>query len=222
MIIAIDGPAGSGKSTTARAISRALGFPYVDTGAMYRAFGLAFLRAGAPDDQGEIDSLIENTNISLSFDVARARTWLNDEDVTEEIRTSRVSQAASFVAKMPDVRKSMVKHQRAIAEDAVRQKGGAIVEGRDIGTVVFPNADLKIFLDADLDERARRRMADMTDNGVAAEEVREALDRRDTADKTRAVAPLQVATDAHRIDTTNLTFEQQVSEIIGLARNLIH
>lgn len=222
VIIAIDGPAGSGKSTTARAVAAELGFFYVDTGAMYRAFGVAFLRAGADASTGAINRLLEDTTISLEPSHDGHRVTLNGEDVTDFIRRPEVSDAASAVARIPTVRRSMVDRQRAIAAAAVQEQGGAILEGRDIGTVVFPNAELKIFLDADLEERARRRLIDLSRNGAGAEEIKEQIRRRDAADQTRSVAPLRVAEDAVRIDTTDLTFEQQVGQIVGLARDLIH
>jgi len=226
VIIAIDGPAGSGKSSTALAVSRELGFLYLDTGAMYRAVGLAYKRSGrdkSPDQTlNLIPNLVENTSISLTPSDDGCRVSLNDEDVTELLRTPEVSEAASVVAKVPAVREAMVRKQRELATVAVERFGGAVLEGRDIGTVVFPNAELKIFLEADLEERARRRVLDFTDNVVTTTEIREQMIRRDTADQTRDIAPLRVAHDAIRIDTTNLTFEQQVNQIVGLARRLTH
>jgi len=222
VIIAIDGPAGSGKSSTARAVSRELGFLYLDTGAMYRAVGLAYKRSGPNTAPGSIPNLIENTSISLALSDNGCRVSLNGEDVTEFLRTPEVSEAASVVATVPAVREAMVRKQRELAALSVEQFGGAVVEGRDIGTVVFPNAELKIFLEADLEERTRRRVLDFSDSFVSTHEVREQIKRRDTADKTRDVGPLKVADDAIRIDTTDLTFEQQVGQIVGLARRLIH
>lgn len=222
MIIAIDGPAGSGKSTTARAVAGELGFLYVDTGAMYRAFGIAFRRSGGDASSEAIERLIKETSISLISSREGSRVTLNGEDVTDAIRTQEASEAASTIARLQAVRVSMVARQRSIARSAVQEHGGAILEGRDIGTVVFPNAELKIFLDADLEERARRRQLDLKPNGVSPEDIREQIKRRDTADQTRSIAPLRVAEDAVRIDTTSLSFEQQVSQIVGLARDLIH
>ncbi len=222
MIIAIDGPAGSGKSSTAHAVSRELGFLYLDTGAMYRAVGLAYRRSGPDTNPDSIPDLIENTSISLAPSGDGCRVSLNGEDVTELLRTPEVSEAASVVAVVPAVREAMVRKQRELAASSVEQFGGAVVEGRDIGTVVFPNAELKIFLEADLEERARRRVLDFGDGFVTTREVREQIKRRDKADETRDIGPLKVANDAIRIDTTNLTFEQQVGQIVGLARRLIH
>ena len=222
MIIAIDGPAGSGKSTTAREVSRALGFLYVDTGAMYRAFGLAFLESGSDDSPEAIETLLARTNISLNAVADGHRVTLNGKDVSELIRTPEVSEAASKVAKLTEVRQAMVQRQRSLAASAVESGRGAVLEGRDIGTVVFPDADLKIFLDADLDERARRRRADLATDGVTPTNVREQLARRDSEDQHRDIAPLLAADDAIKIDTTALTFEQQVGQIVGLARDLIH
>lgn len=222
MIIAIDGPAGSGKSSTARAVSRELGFFYLDTGAMYRAIGLAFRRSAPGATVDSIPNLIDRTSISVAPSDDGCRVSLNGEDVTQLLRTPEVSEAASVVAKVPAVRRAMVRKQRALAAEAVQQFGGAVLEGRDIGTVVFPNAELKIFLEADLEERARRRALDLRDGDATTEEIRDQMNRRDAADETRAIAPLKVAADAIRIDTTDLTFEQQVSQIVGLARRLIH
>ncbi|MFV1980543.1 MAG: (d)CMP kinase [Rhodothermia bacterium] len=222
MIIAIDGPAGSGKSSTARAVSRELGFFYLDTGAMYRAVGLAYKRSGPNATPDSIPSLVKNTSISLTPSDDGCRVSLNGEDVTELLRTPEVSEAASLVARVPAVREAMVPKQRELATVAVERFGGAVLEGRDIGTVVFPNAELKIFLEADLEERTRRRVLEFTDEVVTTHEIREQMRRRDTADQTRDIAPLMVAADAIRIDTTNLTFEQQVGRIVGLARRLIH
>ena len=222
MIIAIDGPAGSGKSTTARAVSSELGFLYVDTGAMYRAFGLAFRRSGADARESSIRRLIESTSIDLEMSVDSVVVFLNGEDVTEEIRTQEAARLASQVAALPSVRASMVDRQREIAREAVATVGGAVLEGRDIGTVVFPNAELKVFLEADLEERARRRQQDLGRNGIDPAELKRQMKSRDEADSNRAIAPLKPAEDAIHIDTTHLTFEQQVGQIVGFARELTH
>ncbi|MFC2085836.1 (d)CMP kinase [Bacteroidota bacterium] len=222
VIIAIDGPAGSGKSSTARAVGRELGFLYLDTGAMYRAIGLAFRRSGSNTSRESISSLVDNTTISLDVTDAGYRVSLDGEDVTELIRTPEASESASVVAKLPAIRAAMVEKQRAIAASANQNFGGVVLEGRDIGTVVFPEAELKIFLDADISVRANRRGLDLADSGVNTDSIRDQIERRDTADQTRDIAPLKAAPDAIRIDTTDLTFDEQVSQIVGLARKLIH
>lgn len=228
MIIAIDGPAGSGKSTTARALADRLDLLYIDTGAMYRAFGLAFLRTDGASESTDIESVVKRLVRSVSVELRATPTGtdviLDDELVNESIRTTEVGRAASMIAKFAVVRAAMVAQQHELARNAVKDGRGAILEGRDIGTVVFPDADLKIFLDADLDERARRRYIDFGDTNESKSEIRNALAERDNEDTNRDIAPLVAADDAVHIDTTSLTFEQQVDQIVGLAlkRNLIN
>jgi cytidylate kinase len=222
LIIAIDGPAGSGKSTTARAVARELGFFYIDTGAMYRAFGLAFMRRERDLTATVLERLLKETTIELVPDPDNCRVLLDGEDVTDSIRSSEVAQAASIVATQPAVRTYMVELQRRAGRQAVATLGGAVLEGRDIGTVVFPKADLKIFLEASLEERARRRLSELQHNGATLEEIKRQLEKRDALDSERKVSPLKVADDAVSIDTTDLTIEQQVGQIVALARDLIH
>jgi CMP/dCMP kinase len=194
VVIAIDGPAGAGKSTVARAVADALGFTYLDTGAMYRAVALARLR-------GE-----ERTDI----DFEDGRVTLNGEDVSGQIRTPEVSEEASRVAAEPAVREAMVKRQRALMSD-----GDWVAEGRDIGSVVVPDAELKVFLTADPRERAERRARELgADPGEVLRDVR-ARDERDT---TRAASPLLKADDAEELDTTGLTVDEVVDRIVGLVR----
>jgi len=219
VILAIDGPAGSGKSTTARAVARALGFLYVDTGAMYRTVALAFHRARQNYPAVSVLDLIDDIDIQFSYAEDPPQVFLRDENVTEEIRLPEISQLASLVAKEAQVRKAMVAKQRDLVTQATAEGGGAVVEGRDIGTVVFPEADLKIFLDADVEERARRRQRELAATGrdLAEQEVLQQVLSRDSEDRGRELAPLKAATDAVHLDTTALTFDEQVSRIVALA-----
>ena len=194
MVIAIDGPAGAGKSTVARAVADALGYTYLDTGAMYRAAALARLR-------GEADA-------DIGFD--HGHVTLNGEDVSGEIRTPEVSAEASRVAAEPEVRAQMVERQRRLMAD-----GDWVAEGRDIGTVVAPDAEVKVFLTADARERAERRAKELgADPDVVLEEQR----IRDERDRSRATSPLVRAEGAEEVDTTGLTIDEVVDRIVGLAR----
>jgi cytidylate kinase len=217
-VIAIDGPAGSGKSTTARAVAQELGFAHLDSGALYRAITLAALDAGLPVP-GSPDRLVALAG-SLPVRLALAGDGFRSEvagvDVSEAIRSPRVTRQVSAVAAVPAVRRWVDAALRAAAE---RHPRGVVVDGRDIGTVVFPDAGLKVFLTATEDERARRRSREMEavgDDEVA--HVRQQITERDRADSTRAVAPLQAAPDAHVLDTTAMAFGDQVAAIVGLAR----
>lgn len=208
-ILAIDGPAGAGKSTTARAVAKALGFAYLDSGALYRCVALAALEAGiSPDDDEALGALAQGLHIRQTLD---GRFELNGRDVSGLIRTPEVSQAASRSSACPQVRAALVDIQR----DAVLAPG-TVAEGRDIGTVIFPDADLKIFLDADPAERAKRRTLEMEARSAPADaiaRVREEMAERDRRDSTRAVAPLAKAADAIVVDSTLLGFDDVVSRI---------
>jgi cytidylate kinase len=197
MLIAIDGPAGAGKSTVARAVADALDFTYLDSGAMYRCVALAQLR-GVPDPLG------------CAIDLADGHVTLDGEDVTAAIRTPEVSEVASQIAARPEVRDRLVALQRAMIRD-----GDYVAEGRDIGTVVAPDAELKVFLTASPEERARRRAAQI---GADAEQVLRALEERDARDSTRAHSPLEPADDALRVDTTGLSVDEVADEIVRLAQ----
>ncbi len=202
-IVAIDGPAGSGKSTVARELADTLAVPHVDTGALYRAVTLACLRAGVDlDDDGGCGAVAQGVRVSRSD----GRTWLDDEDVEDEIRGEAVTAGVSHVSALPSVREAMTPLQRTAA-----QRGG-VVEGRDIGTVVLPDADLKVFLTASAEERARRR-AEQLGQPVTDEMVR-SLQERDERDSTRDVAPLTRAPDAYELDTTGLDVDQVVARIV--------
>ena len=207
MVIAIDGPAGAGKSTVARALARRLGATYLDSGAMYRCIALAALRSGIDLAKGEeLARLARRLKIELTDD----RVRLDQEDVTEAIRDPAVSAAASRVSTHPGVREAMVERQRALMA-----AGDYVVEGRDIGTVVSPDSPLKVFLTASEDERARRRAAEI---GEPADEVMEAQASRDARDRGRKHGALQAAADAVEIDTTGLDVAGVVQRIVTLAR----
>ena len=212
LTIAIDGPAASGKSTTAKLLARKLGLTPIDTGAMYRAVTLKVLRLGiSPEDEAKVVEIAKNTDIWQECNDGVLKTYMDGEDVSEEIRTPEVSKYVSVVAKYPGVRKHLVEIQRKLAK-----QGGVVVEGRDIGTYVLPDADIKVFMKASLEERVRRRLAELKAKGVkvSAEEIRKELETRDRIDSSRAFAPLKPAEDAFVLDTTNLTIEQQVEKII--------
>ena len=204
-VIAIDGPAGSGKSTVARALAERLGLAYLDTGAMYRSVAFAAIRRNLdPGDAEAIARLAEQVEITVE-DMA---VTVDGMDATVEIRGPAVTQAVSVVAANPGVRTEMVRRQREWAQ----ARGGGVVEGRDIGTVVFPEADLKVFLTARDDERARRRSQEVRD--LAYDEVAADLARRDQVDSTRAASPLTKAGDAVEIDTTDLTVDEIVERLL--------
>ena len=215
-VIALDGPSGSGKSTVARAVARALGLAYVDTGAMYRAATLAVLRAGvAPADAAAVERVVDASDIELSSDPAAPTVRLDGADVTAEIRGPEVTASVSAVSAVPAVRRQLVVKQRALSA------GGAVVEGRDIGTVVAPDAPVKVFLDADPKTRAVRRARDH-DTGVRTEgDVVQAvavdLARRDRLDSTRSASPLQAAPDAVHLDSTALSADEVIARVLALA-----
>jgi cytidylate kinase len=207
MVIAIDGPAGAGKSTVARALAEALGFTYLDSGAMYRCVALAALRAGMdPDDGKAIGDLAERLEIGFAGDAV----LLDGEDVSTAIRAPEASAASSRVSVHPAVREAMVARQRELIE-----RGRYVAEGRDIGTVVSPEAPLKVFLTAEDTERARRRAAD---TGEPLEVVLDAMTERDARDREREHGALRVAGDAVEVDTTDLTVDGVVAELAKLAR----
>lgn len=205
-VIAVDGPGGAGKSTVSRMVADRLGLSHLDTGAFYRAATLAVLEAGAdPSHQEEALEALDGRRV----DQSDRRTFLDGRDVSEEIRTDRVTEAVSVVSSHPLIRRRMVDAQRRWVEE---RGGAAVVEGRDIGTVVFPDADLKIFLDADPAVRAARRSAE---TGEVVDRVAEALRERDRFDASRATSPLRPAPDAVVIDTTDLTLDQVVARVLA-------
>jgi cytidylate kinase len=218
MIIAIDGPAASGKSTVARAVASRLGFHYLDTGAMYRAVAAEALRRDVPvTDAAALTALAGDLCIAFEREdghTLATRVFADGRDVTSDIRTPAVDTAVSPASSVPGVREAMVRVQRELASE-----GDCVVEGRDIGTVVFPHAELKVYLTASSAERARRRTGDMERLGHELSEtaVLERLERRDVADSTRQASPLAVADDAVELDTTALSVEQVVDRIAALA-----
>jgi len=213
LIIAIDGPSGAGKGTVARAVARALRYRHVDTGAMYRAVAWKALREGIElGDEAAVAAL----GARAAFDLEAGRVGIDGHDVGAAIRTPEIDQAAAAVARHPAVRHVLVERQREYG-----QHGGIVMEGRDIGTVVFPQADVKIYLDAAPDERARRRANDPAHASSSAREladVASALAARDRSDSTRAASPLTVAADAVRIDTTGLPVEEVVARVLAIVR----
>ena len=212
VVVAIDGPAGAGKSTIAKRLAERLGFTYIDTGAMYRAVALWALRQHVEaDDMHRMEQLALAAEIELS----PGRILLNGEDVTEAIRRPEVSNGASRVAVIPGVRRAMVAKQRAIGE-----RTSVVMEGRDIGTVVFPNAEVKVFLDASPEERVRRRLRDVQASGEAITEdaLAAQMKERDQRDSTRADAPLAQAPDAVYLDSTALKIEEVEEAILKIVR----
>ena len=209
IVIAIDGPAAAGKSTIARRLAAKLGFIYIDSGAMYRAVALWALREKLdPSDRHRMEQLALAAGITLKDD--GARVLLNGEDVTEAIRAPEISRAASLVATIAGVRRALVEKQREIGS-----QNNVVMEGRDIGSVVFPNADVKIFLDAKSEERARRRAAEV--NG-SSEVISRQLSERDERDRTRAEAPLTQQPDAVYVDSTGLSIDEVEETILRLVR----
>ena len=216
--IAIDGPAGAGKSTIAKAVAKTLGFVYIDTGAMYRAIGLAAHRRGIDTtDAAAVSAILDEIEVSIFHDARGQRVYLNKEDVSEEIRLPEISVAASHVAVIPAVRLKLVELQRKLA-----QQTDVIMDGRDIGTYVLPDAQLKIFLTADLAERARRRYAELTEKGVATtlDAVTEDMAFRDKNDSGRDFAPLKPAQDSVMVDSTAMTLDETVEKITHPAQAL--
>lgn len=220
MIITIDGPSGSGKSTTARAVARRLGYLYLDTGAMYRAVALAFLRADAEASSEAADDLLPDLRIDVRYEEGEMRVFLDREDVTTSIRTRRVGDMASRVSKLAAVRRKLVREQRRIASEREQMEGGVVLDGRDTGTVVFPEADLKIYMVADPKVRARRRQAEYAEQGRAPsfEEVYQEIVERDRQDRDRELAPLRKADDAVELDTTHRTIAEQVDFVVQQAQ----
>ncbi len=219
LIIAIDGPAGSGKSTVAKLVAERLGFSYLDSGAIYRALTLYFLRQGiAPEDARALESALVNIAIRQESRAGKLRVYLNDEDVTREIRSPEVTAGVSGVASIPRVREWVNEHLRG----QVRGRS-VVVEGRDIGSVVFPDAQLKIFMEASLEARSLRRFRELQQSGHRAdvEEIRKDIERRDRRDAERAHAPLKKAKDAVTLNTTDLTVEQVVDIVVNKAREVL-
>ncbi len=222
ILVAIDGPAGAGKSTIATRLAQRLGVPYLDTGAMYRAVALLALRDGLSTALDEAASarvveLMENHPIEVSSGVTGNRIEIDGDDVSFEIRTPECALMASTVSAIPEVRQALVPMQRRLGLE-----NGGVMEGRDIGTVVFPDADLKIFLTASAEERAQRRHRDLVGSDVATslDDVREQQNRRDRQDTSRSESPLQVAPGSVVVDTTDLSLDEVVERLMAEVANL--
>ena len=218
--IAIDGPAGAGKSTLARQLAKELGFLYVDTGAIYRTVALAVLRAGAdPADESQVVSLLEGLDIRMGYgEDGVQRMYLGGEDVSQAIREHRVSGAASRVSAIPEVRSFLLEYQRRLTREH-----DVVMDGRDIGTVVLPNADVKIFLTAAPEARARRRLLELEQRGEAAdfENILQDIKERDYQDEHRPVATLKQAEDAALLDTTALNLDQSLEALLSLVKEKV-
>lgn len=214
--VAIDGPAGAGKSTAARAAAKRLGYIYVDTGAMYRAVGVRMLTLGiSPKETGGVEEALKGLSVSLRFTEEGQRVLLNGEDVTGQIRTPEASRAASDFSALPCVRSFLLGLQQDLAKT-----NSVVMDGRDVGTVVLPWAQVKIFLTASPEERARRRHRELLEKGEAPsyEEILSDMIARDYQDSHREIAPLRPAPDAVLLDSTGLTLDEVVERIVGLVR----
>lgn len=217
--IAIDGPAGAGKSTIAKACAAKLGYVYVDTGAMYRSIALYMIEHGIDvSDEKLVSSEVSSVSLDISYADGEQRIFLNKKDVTDKIRTPEVSAAASAVSAYQKVRESLLSMQRNIAA-----KENVIMDGRDIGTTILPNADIKIFLTASADVRGMRRYKELTQKGIKIEleSVIEDVKKRDKADMTRAVSPLRMASDAILIDSSDMSIDQVEEKIVSYVNGMI-
>ena len=219
-LIAIDGVAASGKSTTAKKLAGELGYHYLDTGAMYRAVALNLINNGiGKDDNYAVISSLETVDIKVECKNDQMKIYLGDEEVSEKIRANEVSNLTSQISAIPELRRMMVELQRALVKS-----NDFIVEGRDIGTVVFPDADMKFFLTASVEERAKRRFAELKEDGnnKTLEEIENEIEERDLRDSTRTTSPLVSAEDAIRVDTTEMTVDEQAKHLTRLIHTEMH
>jgi cytidylate kinase len=219
IIIAIDGPAGSGKSTAAKNLAKKLGFTYLDTGAMYRAITYCALRNNIVDNVPAVIEMTKNLTLRLKYEDGVNRVFVNDEEVTDVIRTPEVNSKVSEISVIPEVRAEMVKIQKSIGDN-----GNIVAEGRDVTTVVFPDADIKIFLTASIDERAKRRFREYQQKkaDITIEEVKANLEKRDKIDSGRDVSPLRKANDAIEFDNTGYTPEEDLDYLIKKVNEVLN
>ena len=215
--IAIDGPAGAGKSSIAKALSKKLGYIYIDTGAMYRAVALFFVENNVSDGtDSRIESLLEKLEISIKYEDGAQKVILNGEDVTGKLRLEEIGKLASKFSAIGSVREKLVALQRKLA-----QKENVVMDGRDIGTVVLPNADLKIYLSASSKVRAKRRYLELLEKGhtdLDINEIEDEIIKRDEADMNREISPLKQADDAYYLDSSDMTLEEVVSKILSMVK----
>lgn len=215
--IAIDGPAGAGKSSIAKALSKRLGYIYIDTGAMYRAVALFFVENNVSDGtDSRIESLLEKLEISIKYEDGAQKVILNGEDVTDKLRFEEIGKLASKFSAIGSVREKLVALQRKLA-----QKENVVMDGRDIGTVVLPNADLKIYLSASSKVRAKRRYLELLEKGqtdLDINEIEDEIIKRDEADMNREISPLKQADDAYYLDSSDMTLEEVVSKILSMVK----
>jgi len=215
--IAIDGPAGAGKSSIAKALSKRLGYIYIDTGAMYRAVALFFVENNVSDGtDSRIESLLDKLEISIKYEDGAQKVILNGEDVTDKLRLEEIGKLASKFSAIGSVREKLVALQRKLA-----QKENVVMDGRDIGTVVLPNADLKIYLSASSKVRAKRRYLELFEKGhtdLDINEIEDEIIKRDEADMNREISPLKQADDAYYLDSSDMTLEEVVSKILSMVK----
>ncbi len=214
--VAIDGPAGAGKSTVAKRVAKELGFVYVDTGAMYRALAVYFLKQGLqPDETEKIADACKMAEVSIGYEDGMQQVYLNGENVTSQLREERVGNMASVSSAIPAVRAQLLELQRELA----RTKD-VVMDGRDIGTNILPNADVKVYLTASVETRAKRRYLELTEKGIACDlqAIEHDIEERDTRDMNREIAPLKQAEDAVFLDSSNMSIDDVVSEIKSLCK----
>ncbi len=218
IIIAIDGPAGSGKSTAAKNLAKNLGFIYLDTGAMYRAITFMAIQKGIADDVEAVIEMTKKLNLNLKFENGITKVFVDKKEITDEIRSAEVNSKVSEISAIPEVREEMVKIQKAIGT-----RGNIVAEGRDVTTVVFPDADVKIYLTASLDKRAERRLKEFHQKNIpiTLEEVKSNLEKRDKIDSGRKVSPLKKAEDAIEFDNTNFTPEEDLKFLLNKVNEIL-